>query len=299
MKRKTIMYIIGVSISYIFMLVWGCLIVDYFPNKSVVSLIGSIVIEVIAFIVMIVFCIKIRKIRRQNEPPRVPMTKQEKIMGIRSIFLLVSAFILTYPTLFIGNGIAKSINPSYKVYFIWIFAICCISPIILTLVNLLLKKNYINRINKKNVEELQHYFFSHRDFAEKTSSKKFIFLKRWSRLIDLYSALFGIFAIGIAISVGVIDNADIAITFYFLSYVLLCCSFSSFRFPIHKSVFEEEKTYITEDEYPELYEIAKQAANTLQCKGEIQINVLANCNACIAKLGNIYSVRLCKLNMKK
>ncbi|MBQ4601747.1 MAG: hypothetical protein IJB24_02700, partial [Clostridia bacterium] len=74
--------------------------------------------------------------------------------------------------------------------------------------------------------------------------------------------------------------------------LLWLCAFSRIRFAPPKVIFEEYPTYVTDEEFPLLYETVRAAAKELGWKEEIRISLLSDCNAGIGRFGSIISVQI-------
>lgn len=302
MKKQSKKYLIGMLVSSILMFAWifitvlltGGKEIEDFTSVDSKIFICFIAIEIITSVVMLIFAVKLGRFNSKNSVQfqYVPKSKQEIIIRRRGLMLLVYSYLLALATMIIGISIGKKLNDSYHIYLKWTLAICSIIPILLIPMNILLKKLYVKKFERKKIGELQQYIVSHRDFAEKTSEQKLSFVKHWKHLTDAYSVIFSVFAIGIAFCAGILFDTDYSVPLCFVSAFFFLCTISRYRFSIPMVLFEEDKTYVTSDEYPRLYSLAKKAADTLQCSGEIKIAFLSNCNAGIAKIGSVYSVQL-------
>lgn len=252
-----------------------------------------IVVEIITLIMMFVFAVKTGKENQKNIPPlqSVPKTKYEKIMQRRGALLLVCSFLVALIIHILGIVTSKYFDASLNAYILWTLIISCLIPILLFPINIILSKVVIQKIEGKKIEELQQYIFSHRKFAEETAMSKLKTIKRIRKITDIYTVLFGIYGVGIAFCAGLL-MFDSVVPFCFLSGLCFCASLSRVRYGTPRVFFEEDPSYVSKEEYPEIYTLAEKAAETLDCKGEIRISLLADFNAGIAQVGNIYSVQL-------
>lgn len=232
------------------------------------------------------------KKQNRSEKQDVPLTKEEKKIRRRGILLVIISYILSFVLMLLG----VIMQPNMPEFFIrsakWILILCYVLLIIAFLLNVVLKKRYIKNLENQKVEELQRYLISHRDSAEKTSVQKLAFIKRWKMLTGLYAVLFFICAVGSAFCIGVVYDEDFSIPFSMVSGFMFLCAISRIHFPVKEEILDEAKIYVSAKEYPELYAMARQASDMLQCNGNIKIAVLADCSGSIAKVGNTYSVQI-------
>lgn len=170
--------------------------------------------------------------------------------------------------------------------------VCCGAVIALFPLNIFLKTKYVNKKNAMKADEVSNFLISSREAVEKTAAEKLAFIQKWRRLTDFYTVLIAASACVIAFCPDAVFVKESSNGFVMFSAFLFITAFSRMRFPVNKKIFKADKTAISPEEYPQLYALVKRAADTLNCKGEIKITVLPDCNAGISKIGNIYSVIL-------
>lgn len=302
MKNKIKKDLICILVSVVFMFFWIFVTVALTGGKEISDFtstdnkifFGFITVELLTVISMVIFLIRFCKNNRRNAPVPQPVsqTKAEKIVQRRGFYLYLAAYLSALIVTLLGIIVRKHLSPSSHIYITWMFAICCVTPIVLFGMNIFMTKLYSAKFKRMQTSELQHYIISHREFAEKTSAKKLSFLKKWRCITDIYAIALGVFAAGMAFSWSALDDSNSEVSVCIITGALLLISFSQLRFPIPKISFDEDETYISVNEYPELQTLVKQAANTLGFDGEIRIAILPDCNAGIAQIGKIYSIQL-------
>ena len=238
-----------------------------------------------------VMCITLVKLTKSNVPKAapVPKTKYERTIQKRGIWLLVAAYFITLLFVILGIIFAPSDTTIFKVILTASFALL---PILIA-VNLSLKKRHLKRLEQMKVDEAQQFMIKHRESAQEMAAEKLAFLKRLRMLANVYAISLFIISILAAFSAGVVcDDTSTTIVFYFLATIICCCALSRIKLPLPSAFYDENKTFVEKEDYPEIYALAKQAADALHCQGEIKIAILGDCNAGIAKNKNIYSVQI-------
>ncbi len=142
------------------------------------------------------------------------------------------------------------------------------------------------------IEQMQRYLLESREDAEQTAAEELPRLQRLRRLADGYAVLLGVFGACAALCSGIVYDSSWGTVAVFVSAFLLLSALSRIRFPAPKEVFSDNKTYVSEAEYPQLYAMARKAADALDCQGDIAISLQGDFNGGIAKIGNTYSVQL-------
>lgn len=248
------------------------------------------VIEITLVILAFVFAGKAGK--ANPNAPHVKLSKQETVRIRRGALMFVTSFLIAFTAMGVGIRIRKNLPQQYDDYFLAVFAVCIIAPLLFIVVNKLLMIVIQRKFMHMKVAEMQQYIQSHRELAEKTSAKKLAHVKKIKILTDLYAILIGILAVGLALSAGEVFSSAFCMVFGFLSMFLLLAVLHRIRFAPPEVMFEENKVYVSANDYPNLYALARKAADTLSCGGRIRIAITRDCNAGIANIGGIYSVQL-------
>lgn len=301
MNNKAKKYLLGTVISIALMFAWIFLTVlltggreiEDFTALDTYIFTGFIITEIITMICCFYFAFMLGRAKRQNVfSPPLEQPVMDKTQSKRANILAVCAFIVALGLMIAGiiflgnatNGLRKVLET--------IFSVCFIMPIFLLIINLILKKRFVKSIEQKKIGEMQQYISSHREFAEKASEKKLLESNTIKLFTDLYTVLLLIFATGVALLAGILFETDFSVPFCLYSAFLFLSCFSRIRFAPSQTVFEEDKTYVSVKDYPEIYKTIIKAQNALDCKGEIKFSLIPDCNAGIAKIGNIYSVQV-------
>ncbi len=302
MDKQRKKYQIGMIVSMVLTFLWLVFVILLTKGKEIEDFllveryifIGFLIIESITIAFLFVFVVKLSKINHKTNQDRKPVSKstQEKIIRRRGLLLLLCAGVFAFSTMVAGMLAGKKFPDIPRAPLLWILAVCCILPFLLFPLSLWRQKKFIRKFQQQQVEDLQQYLLSHRVNPEETVLQKLAFLKSWKCWTDLYAAMFSLFALGIAFCTGMLFITDLSVPLWFVSAFFFFCTLSRVRFSVTPILLEEDKTYLAEEKYPELYALARKAADTLACKGKIKIAVLSDGNAGIAKIGNIYSVQI-------
>ena len=154
---------------------------------------------------------------------------------------------------------------------------------------------------KVDVARMQEELQSHRERAEQMASEGLEKLRRLRRNTVLFTVLFGLtsffLAMISALWIGtVVEPGSVGaygtIPFELLGWYGIYSAVTRIRIPASKTVFRTDQNYVTEEEFPELYAMAKQAAAAVGMDREIRIALLPDCNAGIAQVGSVCSVQI-------
>lgn len=265
-----------------------------FSNTDIRIFIIFILLELVTLSTMLVSLFKFVKETRQSikQVKPVPKTKYEKVLHKRGIFLMVLSCVFAFICMITGIIVAPALDLSGLKTAKILLTVSYFVPTITFPLNIFLRNNYIKKLDQMKVDEMQHYIVRHREFAEEVSESKLSYLKKCRILTDIYAFSFSVFAVIIGFCAGILYDENFVIVFHFLSAFYFLCSLSKIRFPVSAVFFDEDKTYIKKEDFPNIYTLAQKAADKLNCSGTIQICFTEDFNAGIAKTGNIYSVQL-------
>lgn len=245
--------------------------------------------------VMCIALFKLTKNTKKNIPqaPPIPKTKYERAIHRRGIWLLVASYLITFIFMILGVIYAPHFAPSSMVIFKVILTVSFALLPLLIACNLFFKKRHVQKLEKMKVDEAQQFVIEHRNSAKEMAAEKLSFLKRCRMFTNIYAILLFVISILAAFSAGVTySDTGVSTVFYLLSAVICACALSRIRFSLPSAFYEENKSYVSKEDYPEIYALAKQAADALHCQGEIKLAIIGDCNAGIAKAKNIYSIQL-------
>ena len=175
-----------------------------------------------------------------------------------------------------------------------ILAVLSVLPVLFLIANILLSKQYVTKINRSKVADMQSYMLRHRAEAEKTATVLLRRLQRMRRVSTIYTIILWCLAACASLLGGILyevtDSASLYIgvlysgTIFFAIYTRI-----RKKDPI---VLNENALILSREEYPRIYATATRAAEALNCRGNITILLSFDCNASIARDGNKYYLLL-------
>jgi len=308
MNPKAKKYFLPAMILMVLMFVWilvavlltGGREVGAFTDADKKIMTVFAIVEVITVVSMFLLACKAGKINRANhsQMPKTPKTKTEKTIRTRNIVLLVFSMVLAYGLVILGITLGKNMPEETRLVFSGIFLGSFLLAGLLFMINSLLYKRQTRRFENQKVRQLQQFILSHREMAEQTAEEKYAFVKRWKQLTDLYAV--GILILGMAMSfcAGASSYRTWSTTFFLASGWMISAAVSRIRMDTPESVFEDDKTFIREEDYPKLYTIAQRAADISGCRGKIRICLMGNSNAGIGKVGEHYVLQIGMILLK-
>ena len=192
----------------------------------------------------------------------------------RYIISFFSAFILSLVGIILG--LTRNIGLPVLISLI----VLSLIPIALFFINIILTKNYAKKINSASVADINSYMLHHRSEAEQSSCKKLRQLQRIRHTTAVYTVVLWILAAVIAVFAGILYTYKLL--FYVISLIYSSLIFYAVYSRIRKAerfVFDESTIYLKESEYPNLYSLARRAADCVGCPYEIAILLSLDCNA--------------------
>ncbi len=302
MTDKSKKYLIGLLCAIVAMFLWifvavgltGGREVEDFTDSDKIIMTVFAVVEIATVIVTLLFAILLgneqgKIFRHQVHTAEI---NRDKNTQRRGTILLVLAFAAAFGAMIGGIVLSKELSAQLQNLSGWLLGIIIAVASAVLLLNIVLKKWYVGRFEKRQVSQVQQFIYSHRDSAEQTAVRKLSLLKMWRRLTGVYALLLGVLGLCVALCGGILYNSGSAVPLCFVAFLLIMCTFSRIHFPVSQNIFDKDKTYVSEEQYPHLYAVAKKAAQTMGCDGRIRVALLSNCNAGIAKVGQTYSVQM-------
>ncbi len=166
-------------------------------------------------------------------------------------------------------------------------------PFLLLAANIILSKQYVKKINRTKVADMQGYMLRYRNEAEKASRTLLKRLQGQRRAAMVYAALVWFLAACASILGGMLYS------FAFLLFYLCILYAGTMFYGIYARIPKKETAVLNDNalvlqrkEYPYLYDIARRAAQSLNCYGEITILLSFDCNAIIVRAKDTYYLQL-------
>lgn len=203
------------------------------------------------------------------------------IIKIAAAFLLVVAF------LFLGV-LCKNIGIYHEGIFIALFIIAFILPIVGIAANLILVKRFKDGIKSEDMEKT---FLEQKAAAQKTMEQKLPLLKKLILVGDIYGVSIAFLGCLVSFFVGALEYGT-AFPWYLFALFYIFIGLDVIRPKRAKINFKESKEYLSENDYPILYDTAYRAAKAIGCNGKIKIGISHDYNAGIAHMADAYSVML-------
>lgn len=298
MNKENRKYLVPTLIAVVFMFVWifvtifltdGREISDFTDtDKTIFSIFLIIELLTLAFIVI---CInKSQKLVNKNNTNTLSGVKNS--VDKRRVVISVASLVTISATMF-GGIFSKKHFESFSEDFIGAIAITALLlPILFLIINVVIHRFYVKNLNNKSFAENQQYWLSHRNNPEETIAKKLSLLKALMRINDFYSILLAVCAFISAFFLGVISKNGDSVAPLFFCYMIISGATLRIRLKTPDKFFEEDKTYVSKNDYPILYELAGKAAVATGCPTKIKISILDDFNAGAAYVNNTISIQL-------
>lgn len=298
MNKENKKYLIPTLVAVVLMFVWifatvsltGSREISDFTDTDKMIFAGFIVVELLTLAFIIIFIIKAQKLVTQNDANIQNNVKRP--IDKRRVAITVASFVTITATM-LGGIFAKKYFDASSENLIGIIAITTLLlPVLCLIINVVIHRIYVKKLNKKSIAENQQYWLSHRDNPEETIAKKLSLLKTLIRINDFYSIFLAICAFVSAFFLGVISKGGDSVAPLFVCYMVLSGATLRIRLKTPDKFFEEDKTYVSENDYPALYDLAGKAAAAMGCSTKIKIAILDDFNAGAANINNTISIQL-------
>lgn len=294
-KRKA--YLIATVICGILLFAWllgtvlltGGREISDFTTQDKQVMTGFIVVESITLIATFTFAGLAGRQLRRDDPSVIPKPKKrwEKAAQAQSIGIAVAAVLIAFGVhilgIYGGKALAGSANGSFRLA-LWV---CLGLAVVLPVTNVLINKALAKKMEEQKVADMIHFIVSHRDAAEETARQKRRFLGAWRRWTAVYGLLPLLLGLCASFSGGVLYNSQTSTPIVMVSALLVLATLSRIRFAPAQVMYEEEKAYIKEEDYPRLYALAKRAAQQVGSHHNIRIALLSDYNAGVTLAGDV------------
>lgn len=252
-----------------------------------------LIAEVLVVAILFFFAAKLGKLNRNAQPvqPRT-VTKQEKVLRRRGVILLVISLLAALLLNIAGILLGKHWEEQDRTVVYALLAVGCALPPILLGISILLGKRYARSLENKRVEEIQQILRSQRELAAQTSRETLVFLKKWRVLTGLFAVLLTILGAAVALFGGWGTRSSNATPIVFYAAALIMSGLSRLRFRLPTAFMEEDKTYVSKEDYPHLYAMAEKAARESGCTTPVRISFTTDGNIGILDLGSAVSLEI-------
>ncbi|MBE6799600.1 MAG: hypothetical protein E7529_00180 [Ruminococcaceae bacterium] len=298
MNKENKKYLIPMLVAVVLMFVWifvtvvltGGREISDFTDTDKMFFTGFIIVELLTVASIIILIVKAQKLVNKNNTNIETNTKMP--VDKRRVALTVASFVAIIATMF-GGIFAKNLFDTFSENIIGIIAISTLLlPVLFLIINVIANRIYVKKLNQKSIAENQQYWLAHRDNPEKTIAKKLYLLKMLIIINDFYSVLLAVCAFVSAFFMGVISDGGGSVAPLFVCFMIISGAALRIRLKTPEKIFEEDKTYVSESDYPVLYDLAKKAAVATGCTTKIKIAILDDFNAGSANINNTISIQL-------
>lgn len=217
--------------------------------------------------------------------------KTKIIYGLRAGAIYLIAVVASTGLFICGMLLHSSLNTPLTVIFIVALSLVVIGTVTSLIIPGIKAKKLIKRFSNKKVADMQNFILSHRERAADTAKEKLAALTKTRKAMIRFSLIYLLFGAVISFCGGAL-LPESSVAPVFASTLLMIYPLSFIRFSMPETSFNEDKTYVSEKDYPVIYSLAEKAKNSLGCKGKIKIALVPGDNAGIGTFGQIISVRI-------
>lgn len=187
-------------------------------------------------------------------------------------------YLLPYLTAFIFSllGVALWHLTGQSSVLLVVSGILAAIPLLCLLVNVVSANAYLNKIKQAKIADMQKELLRHRREAEKTAVTKLTLLRRIRLGTGVYTACLFLMAAAAGVFSGAC-YAPVPMPVYLLLLAYAGTVFYDCLYRTRRQKPDIEQvdltTLVQESDYPQLYEMARRAADTLGCRGRIVIRL--------------------------
>ena len=264
-----------------------------FTDADKKMMLAFAVVELVTLILTLVFANKAGKENREAPPrkSKTPATVSEKTIRARGIALQALALLMAYGCGLLGILVGKTGGEMLVKMSLPLMWFCYGLMALLLAAGIFLQKHHVKKIEGMQLSRLHEMILSHRVDPEKTAMQKLSQLKKIRVAANIYGWFLSVVGCYAAFCGGIVAKEFTTIA-VLISAIVIMGGFSRLRLRTPQSVFQEDKTYVTPQDYPKLYALARKAADQVGCKGEIRISVQADERAGIFKVNADYVLLL-------
>ncbi|MCH5164448.1 MAG: M48 family metalloprotease [Clostridiales bacterium] len=292
MRRGSIKYLFTAIFSVFMMAAWF-LLLEYFnggdhPLADMGLFRGLVASEIITFIVVIYFTVKGRNLNINHsaapEPPNpTPIGKRFQF----DLLIFIPAIALSAGFMLTGSYVLGGAM-EYNTYLFIAYIVCALVPIIIFVINAILKKKFLTTLEEQPIDEFQRRILQQRERAEEAAKNNLKDLKR----IRVTSVVYTLIYLVCGALTAFLAAAALPATMYGVAGIYAFVLFTAPVSHIIKCLPKRPTLCISKDKYPHLYEMAYKAANTLGVKGQIIIALSSDFNASIIEIGKKHYIVL-------
>ena len=298
MNKENRNLLIFTIVAIILMFVWifvavyltGGRDVTEFTDTDKTVFAGFIIAELLTVASVIINLNRVQKLSKKSEVNAQNTVK--KSVDKRRVYISIAAFVAIMMAMFCGIFAKPAVNPSLENLIGFTCITALLLPILFLVINVIISRIYVKRLKKKAFIDEQEYWLSHRTDPEKTISKKLSLLKTIIIINDFYSTVLAVCALALAFCLGLVGDGGESVGVLFICYLVISGATLRIRLKPSEKIFEEDKTYVSENDYPVLYGLARKAATIIGCTQKIKIAIRDDFNAGAASINNTVSIQL-------
>lgn len=292
-KHIILQIIIMFALIFLTVFLTGGREIEEFNQKDTIIFMLFILSEVTTCVFLFAtLCKYVKSVPKNLNSASAPQTQYEKRLQRRGIILTLIPYILALGFVILGIIIAPKMTPIVLIYAKNSLIVCVIGMILLVGLNLNLRNRLVKRFEQSSVQDIQQYIYSHRESEKDKTEKRYRQLRILRVGTYIYAWFLGIMAAMIALLTGFVYASEYGVALCMFSGIIFLSALSRIRFQTPEELFQEDKRYVSQDDYPLLYSLAQKAADVLHCKGQIRIAILDDFNAGIARIGDTYSIQI-------
>lgn len=227
----------------------------------------------------------------------VVLTKAGRIRNRRGVVLIVLSCLLSLGMYILGILMWKRQPLPDGSAVRWLLSGYAL-VVLLPLGNYVGLSMFKRKYNAMTVAQAQQFILSHREQAEETAARKLKQLCSQRRWLSVYALFLGLLGVGLAFVSGwAYQSDDWTVLRELVCAFLILVAFGQLELPEPQALVEEMDNVLSEEAYPNLYRMARKAAEKNGCNRQICV-VADPVNAVgIARVNDMYLIRMGVLTM--
>lgn len=305
MKKKWLTVLIaGILAMFVWIFVAVALtggreVVDFTPRDKQIMAAFTVAEFVTVAVVMVSAVMLGRQVgKSMPKPEAITLTKAEKIRRRRGLLLVAASFLLGFGMYILGILLWKK-QPCLDVgrgtvLLIAGYALAVLLPVGGYLGLIRIRRRY----GSMSVAERQQFILSHREQAEETAAKKLRDLRNQRRVVNVYAVSLGVLGVVLAFFSGWLHQSDTWVVprVFFCAFLILA-AFGQLQLPVPRVFVEDMEDVLPEEEYPNLYRLARRAAEENGCHAEIRVVAAPENTVGIFRVQDVFLIRMGVLTM--
>lgn len=283
-----------ILIAAICAMMWGKSIAS-FPLIKLVIFITLIILEAVTLTAEFICAAKLGKINSAEESETEDTAQDKPVTGTkqqnRGMWLAIAGIGVSCLLAVCGTFLGGRLSAGLLKLVLWLCIAFDVIPAVMLLVSVIRAKSFAARIKSEDVAYWQDLLLSKREDAAETAEERLDSADALISRGNVCAITVGIMGTLASLLSGMSLTAGTAALFA-VGALWVVTAFSRLRFPLKDEQFLDRESAVSEEDFPELYALVRQAQTKVGVEGELVLSLTNDCNAGIFGIDGVCSVTL-------